>query len=60
MVDAPNSDVAITGGTDVYGSIIGHTITDTGGTKYHYDESAARVLQPGGYYVLISTREITY
>ncbi len=60
VVDAPNSDVAITGGTDVFGSIIGHTITDTGGTKYHYDESAARVLQPGGYFTLISTREINY
>lgn len=60
VVDAPNSDVAITGGTDVFGSIIGHTITDTGGTKYHYDESAARVLQPNGYFTLISAREIDY
>jgi len=39
MVFAPNGDVAIVGGSDFYGAVLGKTITDTGGTNYHYDRS---------------------
>ena len=39
MVFAPNADVAIVGGSDFYGAVLGKTITDTGGTNYHYDRS---------------------
>ena len=38
-VYAPDSDVAITGGSDLYGAVIGKTVTNSGGTKIHYDTS---------------------
>jgi hypothetical protein len=37
MVYAPNADVSITGGSDFYGSVVGSSVTDTGGTHFHYD-----------------------
>ena len=38
-VYAPDSDIAISGGSDIYGAVIGKTVTNTGGTKIHYDTS---------------------
>jgi len=37
MVFAPNAAVQLTGGSGVYGSVLGKTIADTGGTAIHYD-----------------------
>jgi hypothetical protein len=37
MLYAPNSDVTLNGGSDFYGSLLGKTIKDMGGTKMHYD-----------------------
>jgi Tfp pilus assembly protein PilX len=37
MVYAPNAAVKLTGGSAIYGSVLGATITDTGGTGVHYD-----------------------
>lgn len=37
MVYAPNAAVKLTGGSAVYGAVLGATITDTGGTGVHYD-----------------------
>jgi Tfp pilus assembly protein PilX len=37
MVFAPNASVALTGGSGVYGSVLGKTIQDQGGTAIHYD-----------------------
>ncbi len=37
MVFAPNAAVSLTGGSAIYGSILGATISDTGGTAIHYD-----------------------
>ncbi len=39
MLYAPNSDVTLTGGSHFYGSIVGATVTDTGGTAFHFDRS---------------------
>jgi hypothetical protein len=36
-VYAPNSPIIFSGGSDVYGAVVGNTITDSGGTKVHYD-----------------------
>ena len=36
-----------TGGTtDFYGAVVGYNITDTGGTRFHYDQSLVNVLGP--------------
>jgi Tfp pilus assembly protein PilX len=37
MVYAPNAAVSLVGGSGVYGSIMGATINDNGGTAVHYD-----------------------
>jgi len=36
-VYAPNSTITFSGGGDIYGAMVGHTITDSNGTKVHYD-----------------------
>ena len=41
----PNADVKLVGGSDFYGEILGATVTDTGGTHFHYDRS----LKKNGY-----------
>jgi hypothetical protein len=37
MVFAPNASVSLTGGSGVYGSVLGKTIANQGGTAIHYD-----------------------
>jgi hypothetical protein len=41
-VYAPNHPVAVSGGGDIYGAIVGSTYTAFGGSKLHYDEALAR------------------
>ena len=36
-VYAPNSPITFAGGSDVYGAVVGNTITNSEGTKVHYD-----------------------
>jgi type IV pilus assembly PilX-like protein len=43
MIYAPNAAVELTGGSDFYGSVVGATIKDTGGTKIHYDRNLSSV-----------------
>jgi hypothetical protein len=43
-VYAPAAAVAITGGSNVFGSVIGRTITAAGGSKIHYDAALAEQL----------------
>jgi len=37
-VYAPNSPIKFAREGDFYGAVVGNTITDSGGTKMHYDE----------------------
>jgi type II secretory pathway pseudopilin PulG len=39
---APNHDVTLAGGGEVYGAIVGNSFTLSGGGKLHYDEALAR------------------
>ncbi len=39
LVFAPNADLQLVGGSDFYGEILGATVSDTGGTHFHYDRS---------------------
>lgn len=36
-VYAPNADVTITGGGQIYGALYGKTVTNTGGAEIHFD-----------------------
>jgi len=59
-VNAPNADVQITGGSDLYGSIIGKTIEAMGGTKFHYYRNSKLGPPSNGYYSEIAFRDINY
>ncbi len=39
VLNAPNADLTLTGGSDFYGSLIVKKLKDTGGTKLHYDKN---------------------
>ena len=41
-VYAPNHAVSVTGSGDLWGSVIGKSVTATGGSKFHYDEALGR------------------
>jgi hypothetical protein len=47
-VYAPNALVNMSGGSDFYGSIVGSTVTNSGGTAIHYDSNLADI-QTGNY-----------
>jgi len=38
-IDAPNYDTTISGGADYVGALISNTLTMSGGSSFHYDES---------------------
>jgi hypothetical protein len=59
-VNAPNADVKLTGGSDVFGAVIGHTITNLGGVAFHYDKNTSLAPQSNGYYTEIALRDIQY
>src|SRR5690606_21780731 len=40
---APNSDVTITGGSDIYGAVVGKTVDASGGADIHYDRALANL-----------------
>jgi hypothetical protein len=50
VVYAPAAPVTVTGGSNWYGSIIGSTVTDTGGTAIHYDRSLSSTVYIIGNY----------
>jgi hypothetical protein len=43
VVYAPNADVSIKGNGDVFGAVVGNTVTMTGGGAFHYDLSLANM-----------------
>jgi hypothetical protein len=59
-VYAPNADINITGGSDIYGALIGRTIRNLGGTAFHYDKNTKVGPQSNGYYTQIAVRDIQY
>jgi hypothetical protein len=48
VVYAPNSDITISGGGDIYGAVIGNTINNSGGSSIHYDRNLTNALVSGG------------
>jgi hypothetical protein len=55
-VYAPNTDITISGGGDIYGAIVGNSVKDTGGAAIHYDQALAN-FAGGGF--LCTTPEIS-
>ena len=53
-VYAPLSDITLTGGSAIYGSIIGSTVTNSGGTNLYYDRSLQNGPQIIGNYMMSS------
>ena len=41
VLNAPNADLDLTGGSSFYGSMIVKTLKNTGGTSLHYDKNLA-------------------
>jgi Tfp pilus assembly protein PilX len=54
MVYCPNADVSITGGSNFYGSVVGASVTDTGGTHFHYDRRLQNDFLVAGSYMMSS------
>jgi hypothetical protein len=59
-VDAPNAAIEIKGGSDIYGAIIGSTVTNLGGVAFHYDKNTALAPQSNAYFSQIALRDIQY
>ena len=59
-VNAPNANVGITGNSDIYGSVIGRTISVMGGAKFHFDKNSKLGPPSNGYFSEIAFRDINY
>ena len=55
-VYAPNSPITFAGGSDVYGAVVGNTITDSEGTKVHYDVHLSNLGEAG--VVMLAWRQV--
>lgn len=51
---APNAPITVVGGADFYGSIVGSSVLDNGGTDFHYDRALANDFWIVGNYVMSS------
>ena len=54
MLYAPNADITFNGGADFYGSMVGATIKDTGGARFHYDRRLQNDFMMGGAFMMSS------
>ena len=54
MIYAPTAHVLVSGGSHFYGSIVGSTVQDTGGTHFHYDRALKDDFFVAGNYMMSS------
>jgi hypothetical protein len=54
MLYAPNAAASLTGGSNLYGSILAKTVDDSGGTKIHYDRHLQTTFDSAGNFMLSS------
>jgi hypothetical protein len=52
LLYAPNAHVSVEGGADFYGSIVGATVADSGGGRFHYDRRLADDFFVAGNYLM--------
>jgi len=60
IVDAPNANITVSGQGDIFGRIIGQTLTWTGQGKFHFDKASALGPPNNGPFTLISFRDVSY
>ena len=60
VIDAPNAAVSLTGGTNVYGSVIGNSINVAGGTNFIWDRSLQTPPPLTEPFTEITMRELSY
>lgn len=61
VVNTPKADVNITGGSDFYGAIMGRTISESGGTMFHFDIAAYQTPEStANYFSIVSMRQLMY
>ena len=60
VINAPNANISLTGGSNFYGQLIGGTIKDTGGTNIYYDQSLNTPGPNNNAFFEIALRELTY
>ena len=52
LLYAPNAHVSVEGGSDFYGSIVGATVADSGGGRFHYDRRLRDTFFIAGNYLM--------
>jgi hypothetical protein len=52
LIYAPNADVTISGGGDLYGALVAKTLSDTGGAAIHYDRRLKNSTMTAGNYLM--------
>jgi Tfp pilus assembly protein PilX len=61
VINSPNAALKFTGGSNFYGSAIGATVDDSGGTSIHFDTTLMNnIPTPAANLTEISLREISY
>jgi hypothetical protein len=60
IINAPNANVTLNGGSDFFGQVLGKTIDDTGGTSFYWDAAAKNPPLNTSPYFEISMRELSY
>jgi hypothetical protein len=60
IVNAPNAPIVVNGNADVFGALIGNTITATGGMQFHYDKNTRFGPPNLGSYTELAFRELMY
>jgi hypothetical protein len=60
VLNAPNAGVKIAGNGNIFGAVVGKTITDVGNGGFHYDTASKLSPSSGGALQLISFRHIPY
>src|SRR5205807_9166358 len=52
LIYAPNATSSIKGGADLYGAIVVHQLTETGGAAIHYDRHLQNSAMTAGNYMM--------
>ncbi len=60
VVNAPNSNISFSGGSNFYGQAVGLTIDDTGSATSFYWDKSANISPVTSPYYEISMRELSY
>jgi hypothetical protein len=60
VIDAPNANVTLNGGSNFFGQVLGKTINDTGGTSFYWDLAANTNQVNTNPYFEIAMRELSY